>query len=50
MAVELLHAVCALAAFAVPLGFVWAALRFGAWRHRRPRAPTRAQRARRRAL
>ncbi len=47
MAAEWLDALCALAAFAVPLGFAWAALRFGAWRHRRPRASTRAQRARR---
>ncbi|XXQ56122.1 hypothetical protein ACA040_004848 [Xenophilus aerolatus] len=44
MAAELLQALCALAAFAVPLGFAWAALRFGAWRHRRPRAPTHARR------
>ena len=43
MAAEWLHALCALAAFAVPLGFAWAALRFGAWRHRRPRASTHAK-------
>lgn len=41
-----LRLLCALAAVAMPLAFAWAALRFGAWRHRRGPPPRRPKRDR----
>lgn len=35
MGAELLHALCALAAFFIPMGFAWAVVRWTALRHRR---------------